>query len=105
MHRELPLYIFIRNAIFLCFAFFMVSGVIIEKGRQERGEKSLFNEIFIKHKKIIDYNDYDINNSFNSDPINAYKDNYEDDNSIYKSIDKVEITANTANSKKKKPIT
>ena len=72
MYRELPLYIFIRNAIILCFLFFMISGIIIEKRRQDRGEESLFNRV-IKHKNIMDYNDHDIINSLNSDPINAYK--------------------------------
>ncbi len=103
MHRELPLYVFVRNAIVLCFVFFMVSGIIIEKGRQERGEESLFNGIGIKHKKIIDYNDHDIINSINADPINAYKDNSEDENSIFETINKVEISAITAGGKNKNP--
>ena len=29
--------------------FLVVSSIIIEKGRKERGEKSIFNKIMIKH--------------------------------------------------------
>ncbi len=72
MHRELPLYIFVRNTVILCFVFFVVSALIIEHGRYERGENSLFNLIKIKQNKIRDYNNFDISNSQKADPINFY---------------------------------
>jgi len=72
MHKELPIYIFIRNSAMLCILFFLVSAVIIERGRHERGEKSLFNNMIFKQKNIIDYNYFDASKMIDSDPINTY---------------------------------
>ena len=85
MHKELPIYIFIRNSVVLCVLFFLISAVIIERGRQERGEKSLFNNIIFKQKNFIDHNQFDASKSIKSDPINVYADFNEKKDSTVKS--------------------
>jgi len=70
MQKELPLYVFIRNSLILTFLFFIISAIIIERGRSERGENSLFNGIILNQKNILEYKDYDIINTLDSDPIN-----------------------------------
>lgn len=69
MHRELPLYIFIKNTILLCLVFFATSAIIIERGRIERGENSILNRILIKQKDIRDYNNFEITNSHETIPL------------------------------------
>lgn len=60
MHKELPLYVFIRNTVILCLLFFTISFVIIERGKIERGENSIFNGIINNKNNIRDYNSPDI---------------------------------------------
>ena len=85
MHKELPIYLFIRNSAVLCILFFLVSAVIIERGRHERGENSLFNNMIFKQKNIIDYNYFDASKTIDSDPINAYVNLTEKKDSTFKS--------------------
>jgi hypothetical protein len=73
MHRELPLYIFIKNTILLCLVFFGTSAIIIERGRIERGENLILNRILIKQKDIRDYNNFEITNSHETVPISENK--------------------------------
>lgn len=82
MRKELPLRIFIRNSVVLSLLFFVVSGVIIEKRRQQNGEKSLFNNTIIKQDNTMDKNEYDIINSYNTDPINTSTDDLVRDDSL-----------------------
>jgi len=67
MHRELPLYIFIRNTVILCLLFFAISFVIIERGKIERGENSIFNGIIINKNNIRDYNSPDVTSTDKKD--------------------------------------
>lgn len=72
MHRELPVYIFIRNTIVLCILFVFISAFIIEKGRQERGESSLFKAPKFKTNQAIDPNNYDMGKSTKYESVDAY---------------------------------
>jgi len=72
MQQELPLYIFIRNSIMLCLAFFFISSVIIERGRKERGENSLFNISIIKKNGIRDYKNINLSKSQDLNTIYEY---------------------------------
>lgn len=69
MHKELPLYIFLRNTVILCLIFFTTSIVIIERGKIERGEHSIFKGIIKNKKNIRDYTspDFTSNNKENTD--------------------------------------
>jgi len=58
MSKQNSLYVFIRNTIFLILMFLVISSIIIEKGKKDRGEKSIFNKVMIKHnnKNTDNYN-------------------------------------------------
>lgn len=82
MHRELPLYIFIKNTLLLCLVFFATSAIIIERGRIERGENSLFNSILIKQNNIRDYNNFEITNTHEPIPMSDNKINTVSNDSV-----------------------
>lgn len=71
MRQELPLHIFIRNSIIVSLLFFIISGFIIEKRRQNNGEKPIFKNTIFKNNDIMQYNDYDIINSLNTNPVKS----------------------------------
>lgn len=65
MHRELPLYIFLRNTVILCLLFFTISFVIIERGKIERGDHSIFQGVIKNKKNIRDYDSPDFSSNNN----------------------------------------
>lgn len=79
MRKELPLYIFLRNTIVLCLLFFTISFVIIERGKIQRGDHSIFQGIIKNKKNIRDYNSPDFTSIEKKDQNFQYSNNLKQD--------------------------